>query len=61
LNTIRLRDDRLPTNRPLASALANRAVASGRPARYPIYSNKPRVPYASSPPTNSRNDRPGTL
>jgi hypothetical protein len=32
-----LRDDRLPTNRPLASALANRAVASGRPARYPIY------------------------
>jgi hypothetical protein len=35
-----LRDDRLPTNRPLASALANRAVASGRPARYPIYEIK---------------------
>jgi len=36
-DTISLRDDRLSANRPLASALPNGAVASGRPARYPIY------------------------
>ncbi|WP_248114265.1 alkaline phosphatase family protein [Bradyrhizobium sp. 2S1] len=40
IDTISLRDDRLPTNRPLASALPNRAVASGRPARYPIYTSE---------------------
>jgi hypothetical protein len=39
LNTISVRDDRLP-EKPPASALSNCAVASGRlvrPARYPIY------------------------
>ena len=41
IDTISLRDDRLAANRPLASALPNCAVASGRPARYPIYGCSP--------------------